>query len=340
MQYERLFNRSAVWDAEYTTRHSEGFARLVSSRQLPLRILTRILRVPLNTYSKRWEKKQEDKIVELARDFDLVFIVKSGGTPLYRRLLQLNRPRVAMDINDAVWLPEFHWDDLDALLAEVHGVVCENEYVADYARRFNSRVFVVPDPPQVEAFDLWRNKVKRDPERIVLGWIGGAQNIGPLYAILETLEELFRRYPQLHLRIVGADKLNLGLLKHIRYSFLGRFNQKEMVREVLKFNIGLFPLFHNEDGRARGTLKAMVYMSGEVVAACENYGENPNLIQNGVNGILASSPEEWQVKLDRLIKYPNERFAIAQRGLKTIRDNFTAELIFARLLAAFDEILI
>ena len=97
---------------------------------------------------------------------------------------------------------------------------------------------------------------------------------------------------------------------------------------------------HNEDARARGTLKPMIYMSGEAVAVCENYGENPTLIQDSRNGILASSQSEWYEKLERLILDPCERTVIAQRGLATIRERFTAEAVFKKLLAAYEHVLV
>lgn len=108
-----------------------------------------------------------------------------------------------------------------------------------------------------------------------------------------------------------------------------------MVREVLKFDIGLFPLFHLGDGRARGTLKAKVYMSAGCVAACEGFGENPKLVTDGENGVLCSSPAEWKEKLEWLVTHPEERNMIARRGLDTIQRQFKAEHMFAKLAAAF-----
>jgi glycosyltransferase involved in cell wall biosynthesis len=247
---------------------------------------------------------------------------------------------VVMDINDAVWTPQFAWPGLQELLREVDGVICENDCVAEYARQFNSHVFVIPDAPQVEMFDRSRNEVTRRDDRIVIGWIGGSNNVGPLYRILEPLEALFARYPQIHLRIVGASESVVPKFERVRFSCRPSFDQKEMVREVLSFDIGLFPLFHNEDGRARGTLKAKIYMSGEAVAVCENYGENPKLVRDGVNGVLASSQEEWYEKIEYLILNHTERAAVARRGLEEVRQHFTADKIFTELTSAYDQMLL
>ena len=343
MQFEPLFALSEAWHAEYISRHPEHVVKLLyhSGRGLGWRILIRAARPFLMAYYDYWSKRQDERIVERAAAFDVVCIVKSPSLPLYRRLLGLGRPRVIMDINDAVWLQKKggDWKELDRMLAEVHGVICECEYVADYARRLNANVTVVSDAPQLEVFDRHRKDVRRDPERIVLGWVGSGHNIGPMFKILEPLEALFARHPNLHLRIVGADASMLPAFEQVRASYLLNYDQEDMVREVLGFDIGLFPLFRNEDGRGRGTLKAKIYMSGEAVAVCENFGENPGLIEDGANGMLASSAEEWQHKLEWLITHREERLAMARRGLETIRNGFTAQQVFERMLGAYERVL-
>jgi glycosyltransferase involved in cell wall biosynthesis len=289
-----------------------------------------------------WTRQNEDQIVRRAASFDLVCIVKSPGLRLCRRLCQLGRPRVLLDINDAVWSPIWRqgdWRDLDAILAQVDGVICENECIVAYAQQHNRRVFLVPDAPQLEVFDRYREQINRDPKQVVIGWIGASAAIGPLYKVLEPLEALFIRYSHLHLRLVGANPSRLPPFEYVRSSCLQNYDQGQMVRELLRTDIGLFPLFHNEDGRGRGTLKAKVYMSARAVAVCEDFGENPKLIQDGVNGVLASTPREWYEKLENLILNAAERSSIAQRGLQTIREQFTARHVFEKMLAVYDEVL-
>jgi glycosyltransferase involved in cell wall biosynthesis len=271
------------------------------------------------------------------RSADLVSIVKSPGIRLYQRIRELAGPRLMMDINDAVWMGG--WPDLPETLAMVDGVICENEYIAEYAHDYNSRVFVVPDSPQIELFDKMRPAVPGDPDDVVLGWVGLAHNIEPLIRILGPLETLFEKYPHLHLRVVGAGRDALPRLKHVRYSCRPELNQSAMIEEVLRFDIGLFPLIHDDSGRARGTLKALVYMSGEAAVVADNYGENPKLIRDGVNGLLASSADEWVDKVERLVIDRDYRLNLAKRGLNTVREGFTAEHIFTRLTDAYDSVL-
>ena len=103
-------------------------------------------------------------------------------------------------------------------------------------------------------------------------------------------------------------------------------------------DIGLFPHFDVIDAHARGTLKAKIYMAGGVAAVCQNIGENPKLIQDGVNGLLARHLDEWYAKLDWLITHKAERERIAQAGLETVRTEFSRQVNFLRLKKALLEL--
>ncbi len=338
LQFEPLFRESTVWTAEYTTRHSEPLTHLLAPLAVPGRLRRTVVgafRRPLTAYSTRWDSRREDEIVERAADFDVVHMVKTRGAGLYRKLYKLARPRVVIDLNDAVWIPGASFD-LQEILPGAAAVICENQAVADFATQFNSRISIVEDSPQIEAFDKVRHSVRRDPSVVTLGWIGGAYNIGHLYKILEPLEAIAKTYPNIHLRIVGVPESRVPHFENVKFSCRESFNQQEMIAEVLAFDIGLFPLFRNEDGRARGTLKAKVYMSGGAAAICENYGENPRLVQDGFNGYLAASPDEWYQKLEHLIADPSARAAMAAQGLATIRTKYTAPAVFSQIVAAFD----
>lgn len=343
LQFRPLFERSSAWEARFESRKSEKLQRFLNRTRRPsLPLVMRLVHRPTVAMVDFLDERREDRIVKVAKNFDLVYLIKMSHLRLYERLKELGGPKIVMDMNDGLWLPAFQatgWEDLEDILALCDAVICENEYVAGYARKFNSCVHIVPDSPQLEAFDRNREQSKRGQGKIVLGWIGAVENAGSLFRLVEPLEKLFIEHSCLHLRVLGADRSYLPRFESVQWSCRPLYNQYEMVAEALSFDIGLFPMFHNEDGLARGTLKAMVYMSAEVATVCENYGENPKLIEDGRNGLLASSPEEWYSKLHWLITDPAQRNEIAKNGLQTIRDRFTADRVFVRLESAFNSIL-
>src|SRR5436853_1528348 len=117
-QYHPLFNRCSTWCAEYTSLRSEFWEGLLcDEHRQRWQYHIDAFRRPLTALALYRNKQKEDQVVERAADADIVSVVKVGSLQLYRRLLQLGRPRVLMDINDAIWLPWFGFHDLEAMLA-------------------------------------------------------------------------------------------------------------------------------------------------------------------------------------------------------------------------------
>ena len=99
-------------------------------------------------------------------------------------------------------------------------------------------------------------------------------------------------------------------------------------------DIGLFPLFEVQDSSVRGFLKALVYMSGETAVIASPRGQIQDLIQEGMNGMLANSRGEWVENwiCSSTIRYCGKR--IAASGLETARRHFSIEKSFEGLLLA------
>lgn len=335
LQYKELFQNHG-----YTV----AFENLIPSQSPALRKslhYCRMLRLggAVGLFEQRRIRNQEDRLVEMAQDCDLVYAIKIPSLNFYRRIRALNKPKILTCFADGLWLPYFRqcgWQDLEEILRLSDGVSCESEYMANYVRQFNSRIFTVHDSPQVESFDPWRSRVTRRDDRITLGWVGNPSTSMALYKIWEPLEELFARHPNLHLRIVGSDPDHLPRFEKVNWSSLRFYDQEIMVQEVLKMDIGLFPLFHSQEALARGTLKPMIYMSGAVPAVCQDMGDSQDLIEDGVNGLLAGSAEQWLAKLEYLVTRADERARLGQNGLETIRNRFSRAKCFAQLQSAMD----
>jgi len=339
VQYRPLLSARGV-QAEFISHRPARLARLQAwliRKGSPARLRGLVKRVSLLIAFWR-----EGTIARKAKEFDVVYVLLVPSARLYRKL-QGGPHRVFLDVIDALWLPSRLplWKDLPEILALVDGVICENRFAAEYLRRFNPNVSIVHDAPQVEAFDARRLRsasLRGEPaasDRVVLGWIGSPSACDALFAIFEPLERLFAKHPHLHLRIVGADPERIPRFENVSWSLRRTYDLEGMVDEVLGMDIGLFPLFRTEESVMRGTLKAMVYMSGEAVAVCSPVGENVDLIRDGVNGVLADSPQEWFDRLEELVLDPQRRARIAAEGLKTVREHFSRERGLDALLTAF-----
>ncbi len=282
----------------------------------------------------------EWRLAWLARSYDVVFLQKIVSRRLIALLRSHSRARLILDFGDAMWMPQQAGPGFDELLRLVDDVSTDNEWTRRHVLPLNPKCAVVPDLAQVEEFDRRRRPgAKGSDGRLVIGWVGSPGTLYNLYIVWEALERLFSRHDHIHLRLVGAgrDRRQLPAFEQVRFSTVAEYDQGVMIDEVLNMDIGLFPLQDTDYSRVRGVLKAAVYMAGEAAVVGSPVGQTTELIEHGTNGMLASTSEEWERSLERLITEPDFRRRIASNGLRTARQQFAVPLVFERLRAVVED---
>lgn len=276
----------------------------------------------------------ELRLVRLAASCDAVYMCKVQSPRLIGLLRRRTKARLVLDFGDAVWMPRYENPEFSGLLPMLDAVTTDNELTAAYVRRFNPNCTVVPDSPQIELFDEARGKALKNTDgTVTLGWVGSQSTAYNLFLIWEALERLSAKHPDLHLRLVGTgnDMRLIPPFEKVRYSCLEKYTQEEMISEVLKMDIGLFPLQDVEASRVRGVLKASVYMSGEAAVVSSPVGQCADFIKDGVNGLLAANDADWERKLDLLIQDRQLRQKLVKGGLETVRGKLTLDRAFETL---------
>jgi glycosyltransferase involved in cell wall biosynthesis len=79
-------------------------------------------------------------------------------------------------------------------------------------------------------------------------------------------------------------------------------------------------------------------MSLEIPAVMSPVGVNKDIVQDGLNGFLAESTEEWVDKLSRLIDDAPLRRQLGKAGRKTVEERFSIYSQRDRYLKFFDEL--
>ncbi len=231
---------------------------------------------------------------------------------------------------------------MEEILRISDAVFSENEYVCEYGRRYNEHVFSLAACTQTEKFDEFRKK--RQPKshsKVVIGWIGSETTISAILKIVNPLERLFSKYPNLELRLLGSSHKRLkNYLKNIRHSVISQYSEEDLIREALEMDIGIFPPPGDvEDYRVRGALKGMIYMSAGIPAVCLNAGDAAKMITDGLNGVLINNELEWESKIEKLIIDPELRKNIGLRAHESIVKEHSLEKVGFELSQAFSEVL-
>jgi len=285
-----------------------------------------------------------DDIVRLASGTSLVYLLKVASATLVQRLRQETNARIVFDLTDALWKLNFRggWKRLEDILLSVDAVFSENEYICGYGRKYNQNVFSLPACTQVERFDALRSVARRpDGGRIRLGWVGSAGTVSALRHIIGPLKHLSAKHPELEVRVVGADEAQAArILSGIPHTAVAAYDEESMIREILAFDVGLFPMPGDPcDYCVRGALKAMLYMTGGKPPIAQRLGEPARVIEDGVTGMLAGSTAEWELKLATLIDSVELRHQMGARALESIRHQHSVAHVFAETERAMLEVL-
>ncbi len=328
------------WDVTFAARRSERLTKLIDH---PSSSVQRMMRMGggrlIATFNRAITKWRTQNIGNRASAYDAVFLQKVDSLTLFQSIKARSRARVVFDLNDGLWLP--HWrtflgGQLEHVLEHADAVTCDNPFGLAYAEPRSKKCFLVPDPPQVEAFDACRDAVVRTESPVRIGWVGSRNTASNLFAAFEAIDEVLTRESNCELRLLGTDLNNPALPRFsaANVTCLPRYGQADMIREILAMQIGLFPMFDVEESRARGILKATVYMSGGACLVAHPVGQVSELIQHGRNGMLPSSRQEWSDTLTALIVDSRLRETLRAEALSDVRTSFSIDTCFERLVEA------
>jgi glycosyltransferase involved in cell wall biosynthesis len=206
-------------------------------------------------------------------------------------------------------------------------VITWNQYLGDYARQHNCNVSVVNTAVDLGRYHVRRHTDQRTGEPVVLGWIGTPNSFPYLCTLEKVFAELAARY-DVELRVVSSEPYLSSSIRVVNK----RWSVENEVDDLASMDIGLMPLPDDEWTRGKSAAKAVQYMAVAVPAVCSPVGVNCQLVQDGVNGFLASSDEEWTRALARLIESPTLRREIGLRGRETVEAGYSLEVVAPRLI--------
>lgn len=268
-----------------------------------------------------------------AGNYDVVFLHREAsliGPAWLERLTRVRQSRFVYDFDDAVWLPyvsprnrylsflKAPWKT--AILCRLAAAVTVgSEYLASYARRFNTRVTVVPSTVSLRRYRP--RPVQYRPGPPTIGWTGSHSSVQYLSIVEASLRRIAKRH-RFRFVVVGAEDLRMpGVEIECR-----PWRSLSEVDDLLDLDIGIMPLPDEPWTRGKCAMKAIQYMGIGIPAVVSPVGANRDVVQNGVNGFLADSEDEWVGTLDRLLSDHDLRARLGRAARRTVEERFSAEV--------------
>jgi len=279
-----------------------------------------------------------------SRFYDIVFIQKSLTTINLRHLpVILKKNKIIFDIDDNIfeypvsifsnrYLKTFQNDNQSFQLARIsERIIVGNNYLKNKVAPYNNNIFVIPTCIDADRF-VPANE-KSNNKKVIIGWMGSPSTSKYLQNIAGVFKALQEKY-DIELRVVGDIKVRLSEinLSSVKWEF------KKEVEELQNFGIGIMPMPDNKWTRGKCGLKILQYMAVEVPVVCSPVGVNNEIIQDGVNGFLANSKEEWIEKLSLLIENSDLRRKIGLAGRKTVEEKYSLEINAPKFLEVLTDV--
>ncbi|HEX8287409.1 MAG TPA: glycosyltransferase family 4 protein [Pyrinomonadaceae bacterium] len=311
---------------------------------------TEELRQILHQNGKSWQKvqnimrnmNQRRSSLKSVKEFDLVYVFREAallGLPWFERRIARSKVPMIFDFDDAVFLSykspsngylsylKFPGKTGEICRLSAH-VMAGNQYLADYASRFNENVTIIPTTIDTDIY----KPVERDsePEVVTIGWSGSFSTVQCLDTIRDVLQELAKE-EKFRLRVIGTPHYELPGVETESL----KWQSATEIEDLQKIDIGLMPLADDDWSRGKCGLKALQYMALGIPTVCSPVGVNSKIINDGVNGFLADGKGEWIEKLKKLLHSFELRKKFGAAGRKTVEESYSAKSQAPRVFEVF-----
>ncbi|HSN73920.1 MAG TPA: glycosyltransferase family 4 protein [Anaerolineae bacterium] len=286
---------------------------------------------------------------------DVICVQKALLSPYLLQVLGLTgKPRI-FDLDDALFaLPSYivpsdeqrnrmieqtaemmRWADI---------VSVANGYLAKHALRLNAKVVEIPVAVDCDKFYPAGDASAGAKPLPVLGWVGAAdgRHFDNVKILAEPLAKLAQKRP-FELRLIGIrDDARFAALfagiSGIKVEQVGWAPRPEHVPEQIRqLDVGLAPLLEDPWTLGKSPIKVLEYMASGVLTVGSTVGEITTFIQDGKNGLLAQSADQWVEKLDYALSEAHELEDLRRYAVDTVRTHYSLAAVSAQWVSLLVE---
>jgi len=271
-------------------------------------------------------------LLRRVRDYDVVFVYQEAsriGPAFLERAIARKRPMI-LDFFDPIYLQppgdstgnqrfrflKFVDKTGDICRLSAH-VIVGNEDLAKYARPFNPNVTIVPITVDMQECTPRTAASNRIP---VIGWTGSYSTVPHLETMRKVLTNL-GKIRKFELKVMGTESFQVkGVSSHAE-----PWRADREVPFLHECDIGIMPLPDDPWVKLRSHLKVRQFMSVAVPCVASPVGIMPELIQDGVNGFLAESEQQWIEKMSALLDDAELRRRMGERARATMQEKYSGQ---------------
>ncbi len=244
-------------------------------------------------------------------------------------LASLQAP-IVYDFDDAIWIHAVseanrrfaflkNVDKIARIVGLAHTVIAGNDYLADWARAHSRNVHVVPTCVDSTVF---HPAPRRADGPVVIGWSGSPTTLEHYKTILPALRRVKARYGErVRFRLMGAPSFRddaLGLVGEA-------WSEAAEPPFLQQMHVGLMPLPDDEWTRGKCGLKGLTSMASGAATVMSPVGVNTSIVRHGIDGLHASTEDEWIGRLSELVEDASLRDRLGAAGRERVVAHYSVQ---------------
>ncbi len=230
--------------------------------------------------------------------------------------------------------------EYETLLGSVDALSVTTPRLMESFKPYVKKIFVFPNAIDTSIWN-YGQPMRRNPDEVRILWQGGVSHYEDFWQIKEVIPAITKKYPQAKWVMMGAkwDFFWKDIPKdRMEYHDWVHMEAYPHVLKLLAPDIGVCPLADTVFNQAKSSIKYYEHAALSVPTVASNVPPYCDDIEDGRNGYLASSAEEWVVKLSRLIEDSVDRSRMGGEARRYVDENRSLEVVaplVAKAMEAF-----
>jgi glycosyltransferase involved in cell wall biosynthesis len=214
---------------------------------------------------------------------------------------------------------------IDRVMRAAATVVAGNEYIAERAASAGaSHIEILPTVVDDSVYTA----VPRTPsDSFTIGWIGSSATFTYVKDIARALGTLTREGGSRIVLVGAGSVVDPGFPVEHHPWVLG-----QEPKEIAGFDVGVMPLRDTPWERGKCGFKLIQYMATGLPVVASPVGINKRIVEQGADGFLAMTDEEWIHALRKLRDEPKMRNSMGAKGRTKVESTYSVKNVAPVLL--------
>jgi L-malate glycosyltransferase len=291
------------------------------------------------------------RIADLIRApfYDAIFVnlwVTPLGFPIFEKVLFWLNKNVVYDIDDMIFISKNNGTKTTVLqkvkgrkkplvlIKQARYVIVCTPRLEEIARQINKFGNVIDISSTFDTNRFIPVTTYENNEITKIGWTGTHSTLPFLDSLQPVLSEVSKKR-NIILRVIANKEYQM---KDVPTLFTP-WREATEVSDLHDFQIGLYPIPANDWSLGKSSLKALTYMSIAIPFVATAYGTNYRIMEDGVQGYMALTNEEWVDRIIRLIDDASLRKRMGLAGRQRVEEKFSVDANFPKYLQVFKTVI-